>query len=132
VASASAWGSAVLTVFTLIMMILLNGLPLREHYEGFGAYFGFAEKIAIASGGLIVFATSGRISHSMALRLARVARMTFGVCTLYFGAAHFVFMNLTAPLVPKWLPPSQVFWGYTTGVCFFASGISLMTGVRAR
>ena len=25
-------------------------------------------------------------------------------------------MNLTAPLVPRWLPPSQIFWGYATGV----------------
>jgi uncharacterized membrane protein YphA (DoxX/SURF4 family) len=41
-------------------------------------------------------------------------------------------MNLTAPLVPKWLPPSQVFWGYLTGVCFFAAGVAILTGVKAR
>jgi uncharacterized membrane protein YphA (DoxX/SURF4 family) len=51
---------------------------------------------------------------------------------LVWGGAHFVYMNLTAPLVPKWLPPSQVFWGYATGVCFIAAGLAILTGVQAR
>jgi len=25
-------------------------------------------------------------------------------------------MSLTVPLVPKWLPPSQEFWAYATGM----------------
>jgi uncharacterized membrane protein YphA (DoxX/SURF4 family) len=41
-------------------------------------------------------------------------------------------MNLTAPLVPKWLPPTQEFWGYLTGVCFVAAGVAILTGVQAR
>jgi len=41
-------------------------------------------------------------------------------------------MNLTAPLVPKWLPPSQEFWGYTTGIGHIAAGLAILTGVRAR
>ena len=41
-------------------------------------------------------------------------------------------MSLTAPLVPKWLPPTQEFWGYATGVCFVAAGLALLTGVQAR
>ena len=41
-------------------------------------------------------------------------------------------MNLTAPLVPKWLPPSQEFWGYATGVGHIAAGVAILTGVQAR
>jgi uncharacterized membrane protein YphA (DoxX/SURF4 family) len=40
-------------------------------------------------------------------------------------------MNLTAPLVPKWLPPTQEFWGYATGVGFVAAGVAILTGVQA-
>ena len=29
-------------------------------------------------------------------------------------------------------PPSQVFWGYVTGVCFIAAGLAILTGVKAR
>jgi uncharacterized membrane protein YphA (DoxX/SURF4 family) len=41
-------------------------------------------------------------------------------------------MNLTAPLVPRWLPPTQEFWGYATGVGFIAAGVAILTGVQAR
>jgi uncharacterized membrane protein YphA (DoxX/SURF4 family) len=54
------------------------------------------------------------------------------VCALIFGGAHFVYMNLTAPLVPKWLPPTPEFWGYATGVAHIAAGIAILTGVQAR
>jgi uncharacterized membrane protein YphA (DoxX/SURF4 family) len=41
-------------------------------------------------------------------------------------------MNLTAPLVPNWLPPSQIFWGYATGIFHIAAGVAILTGVQAR
>jgi hypothetical protein len=40
-------------------------------------------------------------------------------------------MNLTAPLVPKWLPPSQELWAYATGVDHIAAGVAILTGVQA-
>jgi len=54
------------------------------------------------------------------------------VCALLFGGAHFFYMNLTAPLVPRWLPPTQEFWAYATGVGFIAAGVAILTGVQAR
>jgi uncharacterized membrane protein YphA (DoxX/SURF4 family) len=41
-------------------------------------------------------------------------------------------MKNTASLVPKWLPPTQEFWGYATGVGFVAAGVAMLTGVQAR
>ncbi len=35
-------------------------------------------------------------------------------------------------MVPKWLPPTQEFWGYATGVGFVAAGVAILTGVQAR
>jgi len=49
-----------------------------------------------------------------------------------FGGAHFFYMNLTAPLVPKWLPPGPELWGYATGVGHIAAGIAILTRVMAR
>ena len=51
---------------------------------------------------------------------------------MLFGGAHFVYMNLTAPLVPKWLPPSPEFWGYATGVAHIAAGLAILARVQAR
>jgi hypothetical protein len=43
-------------------------------------------------------------------------QLAFALCALVWGGAHFIYMNLTAPLVPQWTPPSQVFWGVLSGV----------------
>ncbi len=129
----TAWGAGALTVYyTLFVVILMNGRLLLKNYAVYGTYENIAEQLAIAAAGLIVYAATARIDAALAARLTRLGRLAFGVCALIFGGAHFIYMNLTAPLVPKWLPPSQVFWGYVTGVCFVAAGVAILTGVQAR
>jgi len=98
----------------------------------YGVYSGACEQLALAAGALIIYAANAKIDSALAARLTRLGQLAFGVCALLFGGAHFVYMNLTAPLVPKWLPPSQLFWGYATGVAHIAAGIAILTGVRAR
>ena len=41
-------------------------------------------------------------------------------------------MGATAPLIPQWLPPSQVFWGYATGVFHILGGLAIIAGIQAR
>ncbi len=128
-----AWGAAALSVyFALIVVVLMNGRVLLGHYADYGPYESIAIELAIASGALILYAANANIDAALASRLTRVGQVTFGVCALVFGGAHFVYMNLTAPLVPKWLPPSQEFWGYATGLAHMAAGVAIVTGVRAR
>ena len=129
----AAWGAAALTAyFALIVVILMNGRVVLAHYSEFGAYSGAAEQLAIAAGGLMVYAASAKIDAALAARLTRVGQLAFGVCALLFGGAHFFYMNLTVPLVPKWLPPTQEFWAYATGVGHIAAGVAILTGVQAR
>jgi uncharacterized membrane protein YphA (DoxX/SURF4 family) len=133
----AARGAAALTAYyALIVVILMNGRLLFTHYTEYGTYSGIAEQLAIAAGGLIVYATNAnidaRIDAALTARLTRLGQLAFGVCALLFGGAHFVYMNLTAPLVPKWLPPTQEFWGYATGIGFIAAGVAILTGVQAR
>lgn len=129
----TTWAAAALTAyFALIVVLVMNGRILIAHYEQFGPYETLAIQLSIAAGGLILFAASADINAGLAARLTRWGRIAFGVCALIFGTAHFVYMDLTAPLVPKWLPPSQEFWGYATGLCHIAAGIAILTGVQAR
>src|SRR5204863_7013086 len=72
------------------------------------------------------------LDPTLARRLTRAGQLMFGVCALLFGGAHFLYTNLTAPLVPKWLPPSQEFWGYATGIAHIAAGLAILSGVQAR
>ena len=129
------WGAAALTAYyTLFVVILMNGRLLLTHYAEYGTYESITMQLAIAAGALIVYATAANadIYTASAARRTRFAQLVFGVCALVWGGAHFVYMNLTAPLVPKWLPPTQEFWGYATGICFIAAGIAILTGVQAR
>ncbi len=129
----AAWGAAALTVYyALFVVILMNGRLLLTNYAVFVTYENIAMQLAIAAGGLIVYAATARIDAALAARLTRLGGLAFGVCALVFGGAHFVYMNFTAPLVPKWLPPSQEFWGYATGVGFVAAGVAILTGAQAR
>ena len=129
----AALAAAGLTAYyALVVLVLMNGRVLLAHYTQYVAYEGMAEQLSITAGALIVFAVNARIGPVLAARLTRAGQVAFAVCALVFGGAHFVYMNLTAPLVPKWLPPSQVFWGYATGLCFIAAGIAMLTGMRAR
>ena len=124
--------AALAVYFALIVVALMNGRVLLAHFAEYGPYESIAIELAIAAGALIVYAASADIDGASASRLTRMAQVAFAVCALVFGGAHFVYMNLTAPLVPKWLPPSQEFWGYATGVAHIAAGVAILTGVKAR
>jgi uncharacterized membrane protein YphA (DoxX/SURF4 family) len=129
----AAWGAAALTVYyALIVVILMDGRMVLAHYAEFIAYSNVAEQLAVAAAGLIVYAASANIDAALAARLKRLGQLAFAVCALLFGGAHFFYMNFTAPLVPKWLPPSQEFWAYATGVGHIAAGVAILTGVQAR
>jgi len=129
----AAWAAAALAgYFALIVVVLLNGRVALAHPGEYGAYSGAAEQLAIAAGGLIVYAAKARIDPTLASRLTRAGQLAFGVCALLFGGAHFVYLNLTAPLVPAWLPPNPTFWAYATGAAHIAAGLAILTGVQAR
>jgi uncharacterized membrane protein YphA (DoxX/SURF4 family) len=128
-----AWAAAALTAYyAIIVVVLMNGRALLAHPSEYGSYSGVAEQLAIAVGGMIVYAASARIDAALARRLVRLGQIVFSVCALLFGGAHFVYLNLTAPLVPKWLPPSPVFWAYATGATQILAGLAFLTGAQAR
>jgi uncharacterized membrane protein YphA (DoxX/SURF4 family) len=128
-----AWGAAALTAYySLLVVLLMDGRVVLRHHAEYLAYSNLAEQLAIAAGGLIVYAAHAEIDPARAARLTRAGQLAFGVCAVLFGGAHFFYMHLTAPLVPRWLPPSQLFWGYATGGAHIAAGLAILTGVKDR
>jgi uncharacterized membrane protein len=130
---AAAWGSAALLVYYgLVVLILMNGRVILKHYTEFGAYNGASYPLAIAAGALIVFANNATVPEDFAARLAHLGQVAFGLCALVYGASHFIYLNFTVPLVPKWLPPSQEFCAFATGIGHISAGIAILIGAQAR
>jgi uncharacterized membrane protein len=129
----TTWAAAALTFYyTLVVVILMNGRLLLTDYAVYVTYENIAMQLAIAAGALIIYATTARLDAALAARLTHLGRLAFGVCALIFGGAHFAYLSYTAQIVPRWLPPSQVFWAYATGVAFVAAGVAFLTGAQAR
>jgi uncharacterized membrane protein YphA (DoxX/SURF4 family) len=130
--SVAAGAAAIAIYYLLIVVIVMDGPGLIDNYTEYGSYSNIAEQLAIAAAALIIYASVAKLDSALAVRLTRIGQLTFGVCAVLFGGAHYFYMNLTVPLIPKWLPPSAVFWAYATGVGQIAAGIAILTGVQAR
>ena len=130
--SAAISAAAIAGYYIVIVLLIMNGPVLLAHFKEYGTYEGLAEQLAITAGALLIYASYAKIPATLAARLTLASQLAFGVCALVWGGAHFVYMNFTAPLVPKWLPPSQVFWGYLTGAAFLLAGLAILSRIQAR
>jgi uncharacterized membrane protein YphA (DoxX/SURF4 family) len=118
---------------TIYFAFALLALPLIiEHplvYNGFGNFF---EQFSLASGALILYAWSGPVSPARTARLAQIGYYSFGICVVSFALEQLFYLAATASLVPKWIPPGQMFWAIATTAAFALAAVALLTGFLAR
>jgi uncharacterized membrane protein YphA (DoxX/SURF4 family) len=95
-----------------------------------GSWNAPAEITFLAMGGLALFA-----SYLQGTRrdfMLKAARVLAGASAMVFGSAHFNYIDLTANFVPSWIPPSQVFWAWATGVGHLLAGFAMASDTLAR
>lgn len=121
-------GAVVLACAYGLWLLLLHGPIVISKPDDMGTWNGVAEVVFMIAGAVTLYAAAagtirGRISHGVCVAA--------GLAALVFGATHFKYVEFTATMVPAWLPPSQIFWAYVTGVGHLAAGLSLVSGIRA-
>jgi uncharacterized membrane protein len=117
-----------LTVWTALFKIpFIVRAPLVEV-----SYQTCGENAVLIAAAWVLFAGSAKSRTFPAGNSGvRVARALYGLALIAFGLSHFVYLDLTAPLVPRWLP-GHVFWAYFTGSIYLATGLALVTSLFAR
>jgi uncharacterized membrane protein YphA (DoxX/SURF4 family) len=98
-------------------------------YNNFGNFF---EQFSLAMGAVILYAGSGPIASTRTARLGQIGYYSFGICVVSFSLEQLFYFSATAGLVPKWIPPGQIFWAIATTAAFALAAIALLTGFMAR
>lgn len=124
---------ALLVLWTLLFkarFIILQ--PLIE-----GSYQSCGENVVLVAGAWVLYAWLAADSDRRRFGFAtgesgvRIARILYSLAMIAFGLSHFFYLNLTAPLVPAWLP-WHVGWAYLTGAAYLAAAAGMLFGVYAR
>src|SRR5580692_5064134 len=121
-------GAAVLSAVYLVFALLCvpGILAAPKIYNSWGNFF---EQFSLLTGAAIVYA---RLSSAWSREtLNRIGRILVGICTASFTLEQAFYLPPTASLVPKWLPPSQMFWALATTVFFALAAVALLANRMA-
>jgi uncharacterized membrane protein len=120
----------VLTIELLLFALLCHVRPVVMHPLVEGSWYALGETMTLVAGGWILFSMQpARRSEPLAkLGHVRAGQIVFGLSLIPLGLAHMFYMNLTAPLIPSYLP-FHVPLAYATGAAHIAAGLGILFGV---
>ena len=123
--------AAVYGIFAIFWLPRLYFVP---HFFGFdvpriiGILDGLGQQLILVAAAVITYVTLTTAAGDREPAAATLARVTFGLCAVIFGVAHFTGPAGVAPLVPRWMPFGGAFWAIVTGTGFILSGVAIVTG----
>jgi uncharacterized membrane protein YphA (DoxX/SURF4 family) len=110
--------------FTLLWVPEIVASPLVV-----GVWGALFYPFSLLSGALIVY---GMMSQDESIhRLVRIGYVCFGICQVPFAIEQLAYFPNTVVLVPKWIPPGQVFWAIATTIAFGLAAVALLSGRSA-
>jgi len=115
----------VYSVFTLVWVP-----SILEGKSGIDPTGNFFEEFSLVVAGAVLFALLSPAGSPIARRESLFARL-YGLSAISFGIVHIYDMPGLTAWVPKWIPPSQVFWCYATTIGFFLAAVAILTGIMA-
>ncbi len=114
--------AAAYLVFTLLCVPTVFTAP--QVYNSWGNFF---EQFSLLTGAVIVYARSSSAWSPE----KRIGRILLGICVASFTLEQAFYLGATASLVPKWIPPSQMFWAVATTVFFALAFVALVANRMA-
>lgn len=125
----TAAGAIVLGLAYLVISLtfLPDVVAQPRVYASWGDVF---YQLALVVGPAVAYASTPA-SLPYAATLRRSAVMLFGLCNISFAVEQVEFLARTVSLVPKWIPPSGMFWAIATTIAFALAGIAFLVGYKS-
>ena len=115
----------VYSVFTLLW------LPkILEDLRNFDPVGNFFEEFSLVAAGAVVCAWLWPAISPISRGESLFARL-YGLSCISFGIGHIYYMPGVLAWIPKWIPPSQMFWAYVTTIGFFLGAAAILSGIMA-
>ena len=133
----AARASRVLLGYLLVWTLLCKGRYILQQPLVEGTYQSIGENLVLIAGAWVLYGwfagdwDKQNLGFATGERGIRIARVLYGLAMLAFGFSHYVYLELTAPLVPDWLP-WHVSWAYFTGAAYIVAGAGILAGIYAR
>ncbi len=117
--------TAVYSVFTLVWVP-----KILEDLRNFDPIGNFFEEFSLVAAGAVLVAWFSPANSPLSHRESLFARL-YGISAISFGIGHIYFMPGLLTWIPKWIPPSQMFWAYATTIGFFLAAAAILSGIMA-
>jgi hypothetical protein len=116
-------------VYLLFSLACIPGIiAVPGTYAQYGSFF---EQFCLLCGSIALYAAT-EANGARAVVFARLARLGLGACAISFTLGQIVYLRFTATLVPKWIPPNQMFWAILTTIAFALAAIAILINRKAR
>ncbi len=97
----------------------------------YAPYSSFFEQFSLLCGAIALFAAV-EANPARAAAFGKLARLGLGACAISFTLGQIFYLRETADLVPRWIPPNQMFWAILTTIAFAVAGIALLINRQVR
>ena len=117
---------SIFSIFSLYMIPPIFKTPLD-----FSPYGNFFEVFSILIGSFFILTSTLLSEREKAAKIERAAYICYGISVITYALYQLFFLRYTASLVPKWIPPGQMFWAVATTIAFALAAIAILSGRSA-
>jgi uncharacterized membrane protein len=121
-----------LAILLLLRLLLLHLPHIAQHPLIEGVYESMSENLIYIAGAWTIFSMLPAAGRTRAdFGSLHAGQILFALALPAIGLSHFFYLNMTAPLIPSWLP-FHVPLAYFTGAAWIAAALGILFGMLPR